>query len=313
MVAPLRHTDIWFAYCTFERFMLVRINRGSWDLPLYLGWMCYALPALRPLAAQTDTTGVTISGTVIEAGGAPVEGAEVRFVGTDAKVMTSVDGAFRLIGPRRPNILVQIRRPGYSAQLLKLDGDWRGTILLERGVFQLPEIQVSARYAKPARYAATTKYDDYFRRRRLGLGQFIDHDAIERRLPLRTENILEGQAGIRVNSRPPGSADGTVISFSRCNEFPPAINVYVDGRKLIPEGASLALLNNQSAVMFARPTPAEQELRKRIRAMVGEMLDRVNPRDIEMVEIFRGPGELPAEFNDGNCGAVVIWTRTGPG
>ena len=76
-------------------------------------------------------------------------------------MLTSVDGASRLIGPRRPNLLVQIRRPGYSAQLLKLDGDWRSTILLERGALQLLEIQVSARYAKPARYAATTKYDDY--------------------------------------------------------------------------------------------------------------------------------------------------------
>jgi hypothetical protein len=45
--------------------------------------------------------------------------------------------------------------------------------------------------------------------------------------------------------------------------------------------------------------------------IVGEMLSRVNPSDIELVEIFRGPGELPGEFNDGNCGAISIWTRQG--
>jgi hypothetical protein len=44
---------------------------------------------------------------------------------------------------------------------------------------------------------------------------------------------------------------------------------------------------------------------------VGEMLDRINPGDIEMMEIYRGPGELPAEYNDGNCGAIAIWTRQG--
>ena len=41
------------------------------------------------------------------------------------------------------------------------------------------------------------------------------------------------------------------------------------------------------------------------------MLSRINPRDIELIEIFRGPGELPPEFNDGNCGAIMIWTKEG--
>jgi hypothetical protein len=44
---------------------------------------------------------------------------------------------------------------------------------------------------------------------------------------------------------------------------------------------------------------------------VGELLDRIKPSDIEMMEIFRGPSELPPEFNDGNCGAIAIWTRFG--
>ena len=47
------------------------------------------------------------------------------------------------------------------------------------------------------------------------------------------------------------------------------------------------------------------------RSIVGEMLSRVNPGDVELIEIFRGPGELPPEFNDGNCGAIAIWTRSG--
>jgi hypothetical protein len=30
-----------------------------------------------------------------------------------------------------------------------------------------------------------------------------------------------------------------------------------------------------------------------------------------MIALFRGPSELPPEFNDGNCGAIAIWTRSG--
>ena len=45
--------------------------------------------------------------------------------------------------------------------------------------------------------------------------------------------------------------------------------------------------------------------------MVGTLLDRVPAGDIEMIEIFRGPGELPPEFNEDNCGAIAIWARQG--
>jgi hypothetical protein len=54
------------------------------------------------------------------------------------------------------------------------------------------------------------------------------------------------------------------VSFSRCNEFPPRITVYVDGRKMFPETDDLTQLNDQSALIFAnrQPTPREIELRR---------------------------------------------------
>jgi hypothetical protein len=37
----------------------------------------------------------------------------------------------------------------------------------------------------------------------------------------------------------------------------------------------------------------------------------VNPNQIEALEVFRGPSEIPVEFNDNNsaCGVILIWTR----
>lgn len=86
--------------------------------------------------------------------------------------------------------------------------------------------------------------------------------------------------------------------FARCSGVPPKINVYVDGRKQQPD----TLTNSRMS------WEEQQMIRK---ASVGSMVNRVNPADIELVEIFRGPGELPGEFNDGNCGAIAIWTRQG--
>jgi hypothetical protein len=40
----------------------------------------------------------------------------------------------------------------------------------------------------------------------------------------------------------------------------------------------------------------------------------VSPNQVEALEIFRGPSEIPPQYNDNNsmCGVVLIWTRTDP-
>ena len=257
-----------------------------------------------------------VSGTVIDQIGNPVEAAEVRVVGDSLRVMTSAAGFFRLVIPARKKILLLIRRPGFNAQLLDVVGDWSGKILLIPGAVELPEVQVTARYAKPARYAGTNKYDEVFQRRRLGLGELITREEIDQRAPQETAQLLEGRKGIRVSishAEMAGDFGGTFISFSRCNEFPPKINVYVDGHKLLPRGADRSMNDGESILGFMARQPDQKELniRREIRMRVGEMLDRVNPGDIEFMEIFRGPSELPAQFNEGNCGAIAVWTRLG--
>lgn len=105
------------------------------------------------------------------------------------------------------------------------------------------------------------------------------------------------------------------MTFARCSEFPPKINVYVDGRRLMPEASVIRAVEGGAFVPGTRRESdggdATLAIRREARAMVGSMLDRIAIGDIEMIEIFRGPGELPAEFNDGNCGAIAVWTRQG--
>ena len=257
------------------------------------------------LLAQADTTHVTLSGTVVDTDRKPLEGVDVRLVGDTTRHFSSASGTFRLYGPRGVELLLQFRRPGFNAQLLKVTGDWNGTVLMVPGAFVLPDIQVNANNAKPAEYAYTNKYDDFFRRRRQGLGDFIPRAEIDKRNAFQTTEIFEGRPGIKVNiQRDRGLAS---VCFVRCNEYPPRINVYVDGHKVLPQRS--AKLNDDGG---ASPLMMVQRARDpEIAGIVGEMLSRVNPRDIELIEIFRGPGELPPEFNDGNCGAIVIWLKDG--
>jgi hypothetical protein len=267
------------------------------------------------LSAQVSDTSTTavVSGVVVDPLRRPVEGAEIIISGAGLKSVTSTTGAFRLLVPRREELMVLVRRPGYKSQVISVRRlPWNGTVQLAPGVFELPELEVTARHAKPMEYAGTTRYDDFFRRRRLGLGQFIDRAEIDRRSPTRAVEILQGRAGIRVDLRPAGASGGTIVAFSRCNEFPPKINVYVDGRRQMPEGSALRLVEGPAPPRGrtgSGETDVAEAARREARATVGNMLDRIAVGDIELIEIFRGPGELPPEFNEGNCGAISVWTR----
>lgn len=256
------------------------------------------------LAAQTDSSRVTISGTVVDPSRKPLEGVDVRLVGDTTHHLTPASGTFRLFGTGGAELLLQFRRPGYNALLLKVTGDWSGLVMMVPGAFVLPEVLVNARSAKPAEYGYTTRYDDFFRRRRQGIGQYILRDEIEKRNALHTSEIFEGRAGIKTQTQPDKGL--TSVAFARCNEYPPKINVYVNGSKLIPQGAArVSSMGPESSIKGIGRASRDPE----IAGIVGEMLARVNPRDIELIEIFRGTGELPPEFSDGNCGAIAIWTK----
>ena len=41
----------------------------------------------------------------------------------------------------------------------------------------------------------------------------------------------------------------------------------------------------------------------------GEMLDRLIPLQIEFIEVYSGPSQMPAEAVGNSCAAIMIWTR----
>jgi hypothetical protein len=159
----------------------------------------------------------------------------------------------------------------------------------------LPEITVEAdKYAKPAKYAATTKYDDFFRRRKIGFGTFITRDAIEKMNAFHTHEIIRDVPGVRVSSV---SADPEMvrIRLSGCER----VAVYIDGRRLI------------------RPTPTPIPAGSGgIRSMgdntLALMLAQISVPQIEMMEIYRRVAEIPGELNEDACAVIVIWTRWNP-
>lgn len=256
------------------------------------------------LVAQASPADRVIHGRVFGKSGVPVTGVEVLNQTGPARATTDSSGRFTMGGLPPAVVWLLLRRPGYGPRTVIVDLRSRltadTTIELPEDAFVLPTIEVTSRFGKPSRYAGTSKYDGFFERRKRGLGTFLTDEDIERRNAHRTAEILEVVPGARVSLYPPGVL-GSSVSFARCDELPPKVAVFVDGIQLIPEGG----FSSGYAGFRAMP----KEVKDKMRATVVEMLDRVDPRSIAMVEVYRGVAQIPPEFQNDNCAAIVIWTK----
>jgi hypothetical protein len=236
----------------------------------------------------------------------PIAGAEVSVLGDSLVVLTDSAGNFVLRGVPLGEHVIRVRRIGFRAQYLAASlraGERKEvTIALTPGVYELPELAVTARLAKPIEYGWTTKYDEFFRRKYVGLGRYISRQDIDKKAASHTSEILLGVPGVRVYFGAPGISSDEV-KFRGCSQ----ISVWVDGaevrplRQVDPPKSGRGGTIGQSAW---RPQgesvgPAE----------VGEMLERIHPLQIEMIEVYTSPAGMQAEFLGNSCGAIAIWTR----
>jgi hypothetical protein len=266
-------------------------------------WRWLAVPVLLvpvPLLAQTDSVRAVVEGKVLNPVGGPLADTEIIWQTDRRSVMSRADGSFSLVVSVRGPTVILVRRPGYSAQVLRVDlskGMWRGNLVLEPGSFRLPDVEVAARYAKPVEYAGTTKFDGFFRRKKIGSGTFISREDIEKSNSVHTLEILRGVAGLHINVGNPGNPASADIQMPRCEATPRMlgkVTVWIDGQMLQEQGGNDTGEHGQGALKLA------------------EMLSRISARGIEMMEIYRGPGQIPGEFHWDGCAAIVIWTRYNP-
>jgi hypothetical protein len=87
------------------------------------------------------------------------------------------------------------------------------------------------------------------------------------------------------------------------------VSVWVDGWRQrypeIPEEArNAARTKRMTASGFLRSTGPDT-----LGMALGNLLERVLPSQIELMEVYKGASQIPAEFLDDSCAAVVMWTR----
>lgn len=253
-----------------------------------------------PLAGQS--AGGQVRGSVMTIEGLPIAEAEIRIVGTGQTALSDSAGRFAIRGLSQGDHVVQARRIGYkSAQFratLESDTEVKEVrIVLERGTYQLPEVVVAARQLKPIEYAWTTRFDDFFRRKQVGLGHYIMKEEIDRRGAGRTPSLLAGIRSVKLRFRHAG-VSGTDVEFTGCDR----VGVWIDGNKQRNPDIPVTSLQGTGGMAHAkRPNDSGK--------ITASYLERVLPSQIEMIEVYRGPAEMPAEFIDDSCAAIAIWTK----
>jgi len=217
-----------------------------------------------------------MDGIVQDSLGFAVREVEVAILGTESQTTTDSTGRFSMAGLPLGLHVVRARKIGYKVSYtpvrLAAGDEWKGRIVIRRLPQILAEIVVVGKWGKPPQYANTAKYDDFYRRRAGRVGRYLTREDIDRRNAVRITQLLTGTLGLRVGFDRPG---GDEIEFATCPAF--GISIWIDGQKLS--------------------------------GTVAELLRVINPSDVEAMEIYSRESQVPAEFRDSSCAAIVMWTR----
>ncbi|RMH23092.1 MAG: hypothetical protein D6701_00705 [Gemmatimonadetes bacterium] len=213
-----------------------------------------------------------VKGRVVDEAGRPVETAEVRLdagTGADQVAVTDREGRFLFQEVPAGSWHVTVSHLTY----LTLEGDLevrpgrghevQATMAIDALPIEGVTVKVRSRnWMENQRGIAE--------RRRIGIGEFIDGEEIERRGQFSLAELLRGRPGVRVFG--PGIRPES-LQLRRCTPM-----VFKDG---VPFDMALGF---GEPILF----------------------------DVELVEVYRGPSELPPEFNTGrnNC-AIAFWTKRG--
>jgi hypothetical protein len=243
-----------------------------------------------PLAAQT------VRGKVLDAtSGEAIAQVTVQALGADGRDLgrarTAADGSFQLQLRTAASVRIQAQRAGYRTTLTaELPVATREAVEVEvrlsATAVAIEPLRVTARVEPPKR--RNLELNGFYQRERLGIGKYVRREEIELRPSMNLAQVLARVQGAAIHYQ--GSKQ--YIYFTRNGR--PRLRQSFRGP---PQNACLPRL-------FVDGTRVTYDANNDINGVV-------NPGQIEAIEVFRGPAEIPVQFNDNNsaCGVILIWTR----
>jgi len=227
-----------------------------------------------------------ISGSVVSASDSlPIAGVSVVLVGPGKRALTTDRGSFSFdsvaVGVHGLDVQKLGHRPVTAAIKVSSDSTSAIDIRLMPVARELMEIQVRGEKILAPRHLLGV-YDRAARNN----GALFTAEQIQRRNPLDTKSLLDRLAGVQVNDRS--------VRFARCSNTPATIS----GIGHSGTGGKVQVYVNGSRVTGIAP---EDD--------VNEVLRRIHPMSIELMEVYTGVARIPAEFLADACAVIAVWTK----
>lgn len=257
--------------------------------------VCLALSAL---CAEAEAQTV-VEGRIVRLDGSAVAGAEITVGGTLLSARSDSGGRFSLEGIPPGPTRFQARALGFApldTTITLRAGQPRSvTLRMTQNVQQLAPVVTEAAlpYGKPERYRHTGRFDDFYERRAKRAGVFLTREDIENSGRNTVMELMSGAPGVRVSFH--GGRES--IRIPRCV----GSSIYMSQKGDDPD----------------RPTALKPPTRwlavyidgQRIGADPINALSQLKAEDVETVEFYRGPSQLPMEAVGDACAAVFVTTR----
>lgn len=263
--------------------------------------LCGLLAVVPRCDAQQSGRTYSVVGRVVDSTANPIPNADVGIGPLRAAVKTDAYGRFRLLEIPAGHYLVEIRKIGYGPVNvgIEIPRDTSLTsVALAAGAVELQTVvtRTVGLFDKPARLAYTSKYDEFYERRKSSAagGRFYTLDDIDRMDVITLGDILR-----RVPHMMVGEVDGhLVFRFPRCDMSGTLIEW--NGAPLSPSlgGNSWAMIATHSLPTV--PTGGSGPL---------DIIQDIPPSMIEGIEVYSSPSSHPAQAVGNACAAIFIWTQ----
>lgn len=216
-----------------------------------------------------------------------IAGALVSVV-NDSRILASETtdsaGYLNLLVPSSTSLSIDVRRLGYQPTSMRIGADELSTpltIAMHLAPQTLGEVAVVSTGWRSSRLAGFEE-----RARLKAGGTYLTREDIDMWHPRRASDLMRRVTGVQL-----WDSSGTLLAIS-------GRGYKVDGLR----GNAMA-----NCVMRVGVDGQVKEW--------GFAMDLIDPESIHGIEIYRGPGSIPAQFNglrtDSACGLIMLWTRSG--
>lgn len=229
-----------------------------------------------------DEPGDIVGHVVDQERGTPLEEVEVRVKGLDASGTTNARGVFQISGVPWGRHTLVLEHPfyGQQEQTVQVVGgrahDLR--IYLTPKPVEMPPILVRV---KPRSWYR--EMNELQHRIDLGLGHIMTRTEIAEKQPMHLADVLRDVPGVDVRQSGSSMSGTFVVQMRNAQNMAGQVcqpAVWVDGQKW----------------RYTR-----------------DVYTNILGIELDVVEVYRGPAEVPGEFLDSGaqCGAIIVWTRRG--